>query len=267
MNYRSIEKGEKDIMLSFKFNPSKFTVISYDLTLEECHFTFAAHHIPVQNYKQSFQSYNNRKKKSSPYHMFFPLYIITTVTGKRTGGFYTNLSKVGTDPTDIEKVVYIGKTIKKGLNGARFVNGHLATQKLTSPEYDGFFKRIYLAHVELTFTHYPELKKSEKIPLEGIKERKLVEEIVDFLERYLIFNFNPNLNSIGRYAPKVNFKWDGIIKPTYIKIKNYSQKHYTGNSSPLFNQEYLINHQTISAQINKQLKVLANKKNKNFKKK
>ncbi|WP_226086698.1 hypothetical protein [Mesobacillus sp. S13] len=133
-----------------------------------------AHEFKIDNYSlvnTSFKSVvaaakNNTNLYDTPSakRRLFPIYFITVGEG------------------DEQELIYIGQT----LSGERFTNGHIVTQKLNNPIYNGKLKRVHFAQLWVEFSNDGE---ELLCPVEWICNEALVTDIVLFLERTLMIHF------------------------------------------------------------------------------
>jgi hypothetical protein len=99
---------------------------------------------------------------------------------------------------------YIGETKQKD---SRFKNGHLSTQLLNEKEYDNYYKFIFMTQIFIEYKHaVGGTTDTYTLPLEWLEKLELpfnwvsqttngiVDQIIYFLEKYLIFNLRPELN-------------------------------------------------------------------------
>lgn len=103
----------------------------------------------------------------SPPYICRPIYLISVGTGRE------------------ENVVYVGKAASRI---SRFRNGHAAHTKLTSPEYDGLLKRLYLASVILVAND------GSQGSLEFVPTKELANQILMSIEAQLIHQLRPRFN-------------------------------------------------------------------------
>ena len=114
-----------------------------------------------------------KSELGEPPNLCYPIYIISVGDKKN------------------EKVVYIGKTSS---SNSRFKNGHAAITKLHHPKYNGLNKTLYLCGIVL-LTDPPQ---SNYLPLEWVKPLSKAESLLLDIEAQLIFDFQPELNTINK---------------------------------------------------------------------
>lgn len=109
------------------------------------------------------------------------------------------LISVGTDAT--ERLVYAGRT---SASVSRFRAGHSVTTRLHAPEYTGHPKHIYLASVMLIAGGDLLADAGDYLPLEWISPVSVAEELLESIEKALIYQLEPELNRNLRksYRPK-----------------------------------------------------------------
>jgi hypothetical protein len=129
-----------------------------------------------------------KSKLGEPPPLSYPIYILSVSDDKS------------------ERAVYIGKTSsEKG----RFRGGHAAITKLHNPKYDGLTKRLYLGGIVLLADD------KEYQPLEWVKPLAKAMEILNSIEKQLIYRFQPELNT--KHKKHYNVK-----VPVSIHIQNSS---------------------------------------------
>ncbi|MEF7438284.1 hypothetical protein V4V36_13540 [Paenibacillus lautus] len=107
-----------------------------------------------------------------------------------------------------ERLVYVGKTSSKT---HRFSGGHSAALKLHAPKYEGLSKHIYFGTVVFLDNN------KNYMPLEFIQPFEDAKSLLSNLEAGLIFNLQPELNSIylnNSYA----------LFDMYVNIENHSSR-------------------------------------------
>lgn len=116
------------------------------------------------------------------------------------------------DDGSAEELVYIGKTSS---SKGRFSGGHAAVTKLHHPDYDGKKKWLYLGCVALL------TEDRDILPLEFVSPMQLSLQLLDSVERQLIYYFKPPLNTQGKAAPSATM-------PCYLQIQNFRSRFLDG---------------------------------------
>lgn len=91
--------------------------------------------------------------------------------------------------TQVEKVVYIGKTNSKS---HRFRGGHAAISKLHAPEFEGMQKAIYFGCL-IGINH-----DGNYVPIDWVDADAGRDQILSDVEAQLIFHLKPRLNTVGK---------------------------------------------------------------------
>lgn len=139
----------------------------------------------------SEEAYYIKEKLGDPPICCYPIYIVTV------------------SDSDMEKMVYIGKTSSKY---NRFAGGHTVGLKLLNPIYEGLNKNIYLGTVVFWNT-----LENKHLPLEWVSSKDVALDILDSVESELIYNFKPELN--------INKKKKNYSKyPINFHIQNFTEK-------------------------------------------
>ncbi|MBT2575939.1 hypothetical protein J7E43_00515 [Bacillus sp. ISL-8] len=179
----------------------KFQIKKYHLVIRNAKEAYNAHELPGQDYNKKHQlikEYLNSDMKFNQNYFFCPLYFITVTPFDHIGevkeGFIGN-----------EQIVYIGETQSEE---SRFKKGHIATQLLNTMDFDKHFKFIFMTQVFVEYEHTTiNGTNTYTVPLESFekelpfnwavnnKKNGIVSKIIHFLEKYLIFNLRPILNT------------------------------------------------------------------------
>ncbi|UYP07263.1 hypothetical protein [Priestia megaterium] len=176
-------------------------VKNYHLVIREFAECYESSKLPGQKYEEKhtyIKDYLESSKQFDHTKYFCPLYFITVVPDDE-------LKEVVKGNIGSERIVYIGET--KGAE-SRFKNGHLATQLLNMKEYDNYYKFIFMAQVFIEYEHTIEgITNNYVVPLEWFErelplgwakkgsESGFITQVIYFLEKYLIFNLRPELNT------------------------------------------------------------------------
>jgi len=119
-----------------------------------------------------------REEVGAPPPPCLPIYIISAGSGPE------------------ERPVYIGKTSSLV---SRFAGGHAAVTKLHAPQYSALEKSIYLGCVML-LTEDAAMQNGGYLPLEWVNPLAAAVQLLADVERALIFDLQPELNTHHRQS-------------------------------------------------------------------
>ena len=192
-------------------NENTFDLKSIIIEIRGFREAHLVHEFEIDNYllvNSSFKSVVSGAKKGTDISdtslakkKLYPIYFITVGEGEK------------------QEIVYIGQT----LSGKRFNNGHIATQKLNEPIYDGKLKRVHFGQLWVNYSNEDE---ELLCPIEWVDNEVLVTDIVLFLERALMIHFKKNGEKLFNKAgvtnnPVMNLKWGDSGIPLTSKEREF----------------------------------------------
>lgn len=116
-----------------------------------------------------------------------------------------NLYFITIKNNDEEKIVYVGQT---NATKSRFIGGHHAALKLHAPQYSGYQKYVYFGTVTFTATD------NGYLPMECLETTGQIRHLLNDIERILIYEFKPELNT-------QKYKYKFINQPK-LQIENHT---------------------------------------------